>query len=224
MEDLIGLIGKKVRGFKFEDDYVPQMDDHIGEVGEIISVYLKKRTIRVQFNKTTWRYPADQIEKHLVMETGKEVEKLYLTDKVMYIGNAFSSLSYGTYYNLIKEFDNDYLVFDNYGNEIAIPKTDFADEATISKIRAEQKERAKGYMMLKDGYRLKEEAQDAAKKDTHYDNSNGSLYLFAQQHELNAWEFDIIKRVVRCRKKGYFHEDLAKSIRVIELYLKEHKL
>ena len=79
----------------------------------------------------------------------------------------------------------------------------------------EAKERAKGYMSLKDGYKA---------KDSHYNNENGSLYLFAQQHELNAYEFDIIKRIVRCRKKGYFHEDLAKTIRVIELYLKEHKL
>ena len=79
----------------------------------------------------------------------------------------------------------------------------------------EAKERAKGYMSLKDGY---------TPKDSHYNNENGSLYLFAQQHELNAYEFDIIKRIVRCRKKGYFHEDLAKSIRVIELYLKEYNI
>ena len=58
-------------------------------------------------------------------------------------------------------------------------------------------------------------------KDTHYNNTNGSLYLFANQHELNAYEFDIIKRIVRCRKKGQFREDLEKTIRVIELYLKE---
>ena len=77
------------------------------------------------------------------------------------------------------------------------------------------KQRAENYMSLKDGYK---------EKDAHYNNENGSLYLFANQHELNAYEFDIIKRVVRCRKKGYFHEDLAKSIRVIELYLKEHVL
>tara|TARA_R110000868_G_C10376147_1_gene718896 strand:- start:102 stop:482 length:381 start_codon:yes stop_codon:yes gene_type:complete len=57
--------------------------------------------------------------------------------------------------------------------------------------------------------------------DQHYNNTNGSLYLFANQHELNAWEFDIIKRIVRCRKKGQFREDLEKTIRVIELYLKE---
>ena len=79
----------------------------------------------------------------------------------------------------------------------------------------EAKERAKDYWTLKDGYKP---------KDSHYNNENGSLYLFAQQHKLNAYEFDIIKRIVRCRKKGYFHEDLAKSIRVIELYLKEYNI
>ena len=77
------------------------------------------------------------------------------------------------------------------------------------------KQRAADYMSLKDGYKA---------KDSHYNNENGSLYLFANQHELNAYEFDIIKRIVRCRKKGYFHEDLAKSIRVIELYLKEYNI
>ena len=58
--------------------------------------------------------------------------------------------------------------------------------------------------------------------DTHYDNSNGSLYKFASDHKLNAWEFDIIKRVVRCRNKGQFTSDLEKTKRVIDLYLKEH--
>jgi hypothetical protein len=58
-------------------------------------------------------------------------------------------------------------------------------------------------------------------KDIHYNNENGSLYLFANQHELNAYEFDAIKRLVRCRKKGQFRDDLEKTIRVIELYLKE---
>lgn len=84
----------------------------------------------------------------------------------------------------------------------------------------EAKERAKNYMSLKDGYKQKQEFV----KDSHYNNDNGSLYLFAQQHELNAYEFDIIKRIVRCRKKGQFRDDLEKSIRVIELYLKETEL
>jgi len=58
----------------------------------------------------------------------------------------------------------------------------------------------------------------------HYDNKNGSLYLFAKQQDLNSWEFDIIKRVVRCRKKGNFIEDLEKTKLVIDLYIKEFKL
>jgi len=60
--------------------------------------------------------------------------------------------------------------------------------------------------------------------DNHYDNTNGSLYKFAVDHNLNAFEFDAIKRLVRCRKKGQFREDLEKTIRVIELYLKEMEL
>jgi hypothetical protein len=60
--------------------------------------------------------------------------------------------------------------------------------------------------------------------DKHYDNSNGSLYKFAQDQSLNAWEFDIIKRVVRCRSKGQFVSDLEKTKRVIDLYLKEYGL
>jgi hypothetical protein len=59
-------------------------------------------------------------------------------------------------------------------------------------------------------------------KDEHYNNEKGSLYLFAEQHGLNAWEFDILKRVVRCRKKGHFIDDLEKTKRVIDLYLKEY--
>jgi hypothetical protein len=56
----------------------------------------------------------------------------------------------------------------------------------------------------------------------HYDNSKGSLYLFAEQQNLNAWEFDAIKRIVRSRKKGLFNEDIKKTIIVLELYLKEY--
>lgn len=61
-------------------------------------------------------------------------------------------------------------------------------------------------------------------KDTHYDNTNGSLYKFACDHNLNAFEFDCVKRLVRCRKKGQFREDLEKTKRVIDLYLKEFEL
>jgi hypothetical protein len=57
----------------------------------------------------------------------------------------------------------------------------------------------------------------------YYDNSKGSLYKFAEHHKLNAWEFDIVKRIVRCREKGNFIEDLEKTKKVIDLYLKEFK-
>ena len=61
------------------------------------------------------------------------------------------------------------------------------------------------------------------KAPEHYDNTYGSLYKFAEQHKLNAYEFDILKRIIRCRKKGKFKEDLEKSKFVIDLYLKEQK-
>jgi len=56
---------------------------------------------------------------------------------------------------------------------------------------------------------------------SHYDNSKGSLYKFAEDHKLNSWEFDIIKRITRCRKKGNWLEDLEKTKAVIDLYIKE---
>lgn len=59
------------------------------------------------------------------------------------------------------------------------------------------------------------------KKPDHYNNEKGSLYKFAEDHNLNAWEFDAIKRIVRCRKKGNFLEDIDKTIFVLELYKKE---
>lgn len=61
------------------------------------------------------------------------------------------------------------------------------------------------------------------KPDAHYDNTHGSLYKFAEDQALNSWEFDIIKRIARCRKKGQFKEDLEKTKRVIDLYLKEYE-
>jgi hypothetical protein len=58
---------------------------------------------------------------------------------------------------------------------------------------------------------------------THYDNTKGSLYQFCENQQLNAYEFDIIKRVMRCRKKGNFKEDLEKTKFLIDLYIKEYE-
>ena len=57
----------------------------------------------------------------------------------------------------------------------------------------------------------------------HYNNDKGSLYKFAEEQGLNAYEFDLIKRIVRCRKKGQFKEDLEKTKFLIDLYIKEHE-
>lgn len=75
---------------------------------------------------------------------------------------------------------------------------------------------------MKTGVKINWLTKKEATTPSHYDNSNGSLYLFAEQHNLNAWEFDIIKRIVRCRKKGNFIEDLHKTIEVIKLYENEN--
>ncbi len=56
----------------------------------------------------------------------------------------------------------------------------------------------------------------------HYDNSKGSLYNFAEDKELNSYEFDAIKRIIRCRKKGNFIEDIDKTIYLLELYKQEY--
>lgn len=57
----------------------------------------------------------------------------------------------------------------------------------------------------------------------HYDNSNGSLYKFCEDQKLNSYEFDLIKRIMRCRKKGQFEADLNSVVVLIDLYIKEFK-
>ena len=56
----------------------------------------------------------------------------------------------------------------------------------------------------------------------HYKGTD-SLYKFAEEWGLNAYEFDIIKRIVRCRHKGSFSEDLIKTKDLIDIYLREQE-
>lgn len=71
------LIGKKVRGFKFEDTkdvyYVTKMGSHIGEIGIIALYKPEHNTYRVDFPNDYWFYPAAEIEKYLI-ETEKQNE------------------------------------------------------------------------------------------------------------------------------------------------------
>lgn len=63
------------------------------------------------------------------------------------------------------------------------------------------------------------------KKDTTnvkpYYKGKNSLYQFADEWELNSYEFDLCKRVIRCRHKGNFLEDLEKTKQLIDIYIKE---
>ncbi len=56
-----------------------------------------------------------------------------------------------------------------------------------------------------------------------YYKGKDSLYKFAEEWGLNAYEFDIIKRVVRCRHKGSIEQDLEKTIDLINIYKKEYE-
>jgi hypothetical protein len=55
---------------------------------------------------------------------------------------------------------------------------------------------------------------------SHYKGKD-SLYKFAEEWGLNSYEFDIVKRIVRCRHKGTFQQDLEKTKDLIDIYLKE---
>ena len=39
--------------------------------------------------------------------------------------------------------------------------------------------------------------EDEINTPKHYDNTKGSLYQFAEEQGLNAYEFDLIKRIVK---------------------------
>src|SRR5690606_5914750 len=72
-------------------------------------------------------------------------------------------------------------------------------------------------MDQKDG----EEEEQTINTNPYYKGKD-SLYKFAQEWQLNAYEFDIIKRIIRCRHKGQFKEDLQKTKDLIDIYAKEH--
>jgi hypothetical protein len=69
------LIGKKVKGFKFDDgmhkglEYVSDMNRQIGKIGKIIAYRNSDNSYHVEFEDDYWFYPAELIEQHLVEET-----------------------------------------------------------------------------------------------------------------------------------------------------------
>jgi hypothetical protein len=66
------LIGKKVKGFKFDVSsplYFSTMNKHIDEVGEIDCYVLVNNSFGVRFKDDYWYYPAELIKQHLVEES-----------------------------------------------------------------------------------------------------------------------------------------------------------
>ena len=55
---------------------------------------------------------------------------------------------------------------------------------------------------------------------SHYKGST-TIYKVAEDFQLNSYEFDIIKRILRCRHKGNWLQDLEKTKDTIDLYIKE---
>lgn len=67
------LIGRKVKGFKFDGDryyetgYIQSMDNYIGVIGKIVeSDYITESSVLVDFGDHSWCYPAKLIEQHLI--------------------------------------------------------------------------------------------------------------------------------------------------------------
>jgi len=116
-------------------------------------------------------------------------------DKIIYKGESFWDLTKGNIYVVIETTESDVVVID-----------DKKEPNRVDNLH---------YSAIEVG------AKKETKTPEHYDNSKGSLYQFAEQHKLNSYEFDIIKRVIRCRKKGEFLSDLNKTKNVIDIYIKE---
>lgn len=79
------LIGKKVRGFRFEGRrgylYDTGMYSYEGKVGEIEEYKDKDEFYKVKFKDDYWFYPAELIEQHLVDHDLTEKIELY-TDSI----------------------------------------------------------------------------------------------------------------------------------------------
>lgn len=136
----------------------------------------------------------EKLEKLFDAYDGKKYRTRTATDKILFFDNCDTRLQTGCFC-ATSEFEQ-YYTENNY--------TYLSEQAFIE------------FMGLLPG-------QETTAPQPHYDNSNGSLFSLAGQLQLNHWEFDILKRLVRCRKKGQFKEDLQKIKDTCDIYLQEYK-
>jgi predicted RNase H-like HicB family nuclease len=82
------LIGKKVRGFRFEKNkyrlhYAESMDNYIGKIGVIEEYDAEFNSYRVKFEDgMSYHYPAERIEHHLIVEEENEKTKVVCTNTI----------------------------------------------------------------------------------------------------------------------------------------------
>lgn len=88
MGKLIPQVGDKVVGVKFSDEkfvipgYDHDMDKHIGEVGEVVTLDNSDNTFRVKFEEdTTWWYPTKLFKKMVQPVVGMEVVGVEFEDE-----------------------------------------------------------------------------------------------------------------------------------------------
>ena len=74
----------------------------------------------------------------------------------------------------------------------------------------------------RESYNNRFETKSDVNTQKHYKGST-TIYKVADDFELNSYEFDILKRVIRCRHKGNWLEDLQKTKDTIDLYIKEQR-
>jgi len=112
------LIGKKVKGFKFESasilhNWNPEMEKYIDKLGKITYYLSDTDMFKIKFEDSSWYYPAELVEKHLMeMESllGKKVKGFkfkscekdglfYSYDMDNYIGKIGTISKYNETYN-----------------------------------------------------------------------------------------------------------------------------
>lgn len=71
-------------------------------------------------------------------------------------------------------------------------------------------------------YNNRFETKSDVNTQSHYKGST-SIYKVAEDFDLNSYEFDIIKRILRCRHKGSWLQDLQKTKDTIDIYIKEQQ-
>jgi hypothetical protein len=124
------LIGKKVKGFKFDSGkvfYCYLMDNKIGKIGKIIEYHKQYNAFEVDFNGKTWSYPAELIEQHLVKETPLEDLPIIGDGVLMEVSNQGITWICK---NVFAKYNNSFVAWTDHENTISIQLWEYARPIT----------------------------------------------------------------------------------------------